>query len=130
MARKTAVTKPAAVEAKTTTKADAIRAWFKQNPESTAVECQKALKKQGIEIGSPQAQSILNKIKGGSTTASSKIDVAAIKLAADFVAEYGDIDAAIEAIDAVGGFIQSCGSPAKAKAALETYQSVASMITK
>ncbi|MEZ5951206.1 MAG: hypothetical protein R3C12_18735 [Planctomycetaceae bacterium] len=59
----------------------------------------------------------MNKIKGGSTTASSKIDVAAIKLAADFVAEYGDIDAAIEAIDAVGGFIQSCGSPAKAKAA-------------
>lgn len=128
MARKTAAPKPAAVE--TTTKADAIRAWFKQNPEGTAVECQKALKKQGVEIGSPQAQSILNKIKGGSTTASNKIDVAAIKLAAEFVAEYGDIDAALEAIDAVGGFIQACGSPQKAKAALETYQSVASMISK
>lgn len=111
------------VETKEIVKSDAIRDWFKSNPEGTAVQCQKALAEQGIEVGSGHCQQILNKSKSGG-----KVDVAQIRLAADFVKTHGDIEAAIEAIDAVGGFIKSCGSPEKAKAALEAYQSVASVL--
>jgi len=104
-------------------KSDAIRDWLKANPNGTAVQCQKALAEQGIEVGSGHCQQILNKSKSGG-----KVDVAQIKLAATFVETYGDIDAAIEAIDGVGEFIQQCGNPAKAKSALEAYQSVAAML--
>ncbi|WP_013627801.1 hypothetical protein [Rubinisphaera brasiliensis] len=118
-ARKNAANKPEA-KRPAISKADAIRSWFKDNPEGTAVECQKALKEQGIEVGSGHAQQILNKSKSGG-----KVDVSTIKLAADFATAYGDVDAALKAIDAVGDFIQACGSPQKARTALETYQTVA-----
>ncbi|MEZ5943183.1 MAG: hypothetical protein R3C18_17460 [Planctomycetaceae bacterium] len=71
---------------------------------------------------SAHCQQILSKRKAGK-----KIDDT-IKLAAEFVSTHGDIDAAISAIDAVGDFIKSCGSPEKAKAALETYQAVAAVL--
>lgn len=106
-----------------TTKADHIREWFAANPNGTAVECQKGLAEQGVEVGSGQCQQILNKKRGGG-----KIDVNTIKTAAEFVAAYGDIDAALEAIEGVGEFITKCGSPAKAKSALEAYQSVADVL--
>ncbi|HCS50109.1 hypothetical protein [Rubinisphaera sp.] len=121
-ARKTAVKKTATPKPEIK-KSDAIRDWFKANPNGTAVQCQKALAEQDITIGSGHAQQILNKIKGGG-----KIDVSKIKLASEFVSEYGDIDSALEAIEGVGGFIQACGNPAKAKAALEAYQSVAAAL--
>ncbi|MDB4793037.1 hypothetical protein OAG75_00185 [bacterium] len=104
-------------------KADHIRDWFAANEKGTAVQCQKALAEQGVEVGSGQCQQILNKKRGGG-----KIDVNTIKTAAEFVAAYGDIDAALEAIEGVGEFITKCGSPVKAKAALEAYQSVAAVL--
>lgn len=104
-------------------KSDAIRDWLKANPNGTAVQCQKALAEQGIEVGSGHCQQILNKTKSGG-----KVDVAQIKLAAQFVESYGDIDAAIEAIDGVGEFIQQCGNPAKAKSALEAYSAVSAAL--
>lgn len=115
-------TKKTTTSKNNTTKADHIRDWFAANPNGTAVECQKRLAEQGVEVGSGQCQQILNKKRGGG-----KVDVNTIKTAAEFVATYGDIDAALEAIDGVGEFISTCGSPAKAKAALE-YQSVAAVL--
>ena len=104
-------------------KADAIRDWFKENPQGTAVQCQKALAEQGIEVGSGHCQQILNKTKSGG-----KVDVNTIKLAAEFVESHGDVEQALTAIDSIGEFITTCGSPAKAKAALEAYQSVAAVL--
>ena len=108
-----------------TNKADAIRDWFKENPQGTAVQCQKALAEQGIEVGSGHCQQILNKSKSGG-----KVDVAQIKLAAEFVGNNGgDIENALASIEYVGTFISACGSPVKAKAALEAYQSVAAVLS-
>ncbi|MEZ5945233.1 MAG: hypothetical protein R3C18_27985 [Planctomycetaceae bacterium] len=119
MAARKKTTKPAT----NVPKAQLIREWFDANPQGTAVECVKALADQGVEVGSAHCQQILSKRKAGK-----KIDVDTIKLAAEFVSTHGDIDAAISAIDAVGDFIKSCGSPEKAKAALETYQAVAAVL--
>lgn len=121
MAARKATKKTATTETKN--KSDSIRDWFKENPQGTAVECQKALAEQGIEIGSGHAQQILNKTRSGG-----KVDVAQIKLAAEFVQNNGDIETALTAIDSVGEFISACGSPQKAKAALEAYQSVAAVL--
>lgn len=58
-----------------------------------------------------------------------KVDVAQIKLAAEFVTNNGgDIENAIASIEYVGEFITRCGNAAKAKAALEAYQSVAQLL--
>lgn len=105
-------------------KADAIRNWFKENPDGTATQCEKALKEQGIEVSSGHCQQVKNKSKAGT-----KVDVNQIKLAAAFVKENdGNIESAIAAIDQVGEFIKQCGTPEKAKSALEAYQSVADML--
>lgn len=125
-ARKTNKTTTAAPTT-TKSKADAIRDWFESNPEGTATQCAKALAEQGIEVGSGHCQQILNKRRGGSS--GGKVDVAQIKLAAEFVeANGGDVENAVASIEYVGGFITKCGNAAKAKAALEAYQSVAALL--
>lgn len=122
-ARKTAVKKTATPKPEIK-KSDAIRDWFKANPNGTAVQCQKALAEQDITIGSGHAQQILNKIKGGG-----KIDVSKIKLAAEFASTYPEVEVAMEALESVGFYIQNCGGFNKAVAALEAYQSVAEALS-
>lgn len=110
-------------------KSEKIREWFAANPEGTAVGAQKAMAALGITVGSGHCQQIKNKLNGGST-ASAKVDVATIKLAAEFVkTQDGDVETALAAIDQIGEFIQKCGSPAKAKAALEAYQAMAAVLS-
>ena len=116
-------TTPKKVETPEVPKSQMIRDWFDANPNGTAVQCVKAMAEQGVEVGSAHCQQILSKRKAGG-----KIDVSTIKVAAEFVGTHGDIEAAIEAIDAVGDFIKQCGSPEKAKAALETYRAVAAVL--
>ena len=123
-AKKTTPKKVETVPAPEVPKSQMIRDWFDANPQGTAVQCVKALAEQGVEVGSAHCQQILSKRKAGG-----KIDVAQIKLAAEFVGTHGDIDSALAAIDAVGHFIKTCGSPEKAKAALESYKAVAAVLS-
>ena len=59
------------------------------------------------------------------------VDVETVKLAAEFVGQYdGSIEDAVAAISTVGGFVEQCGGAAKAKAALEVYESVAAAVGK
>jgi hypothetical protein len=71
-------------------KSDHIRECFGANPEGTAAQCAKALAEKGVEVGSGHCQQILNKRRGGGS--SSKVDVAQIKLAAEFVAANEGVD--------------------------------------
>ncbi|MBI1347131.1 hypothetical protein GC163_12675 [bacterium] len=110
-------------------KSEKIREWFAANPEGTAVQAQKAMKELGIEVGSGHCQQIKNKLSGGST-ASAKVDVNTLKLAAEFVkTQDGDVETALAAIDQIGEFVSKCGSPAKAKSALEAYQAMAAVLS-
>jgi hypothetical protein len=107
----------------TINKSDSIRQWFAENPTGTAVQCQKALAEQGIVVGSSHCQQVKN-----NNSSKQKVDLDSIKLAASFVKSNGDVAKAIEAIDQVGDFITRCGSPAKAKAALEAYEAMAAAL--
>ncbi len=111
-------------------KSEKIREWFAANPEGTATQAQKAMAALGIVVGSGHCQQIKNKLSGGSTSASARVDVNMIKVAAEFIkSQEGDVETAIAAIDSVGEFISKCGSPAKAKAALEAYQAMAAALS-
>lgn len=106
----------------TNTKSAAIREWFAANPTGSAVQCQKAMAAQGIEVGSSHCQQVKNESK-------QRVDVETIKIAAAFVKQNGDLKKSLAAIDEVGEFINQCGSPAKAKAALEAYQAMAAALS-
>lgn len=106
----------------TNTKSAAIREWFAANPTGTAVQCQKAMAAQGIEVGSSHCQQVKNESK-------QRVDVETIKIAAAFVKQNGDVKKSLAAIDEVGEFINQCGSPAKAKAALEAYEAMAAALS-
>lgn len=124
MAKKNTTPAPAAAPVTTTepaNKSDSIRQWFAANPNGTAVQCQRAMAELGIEVGSSHCQQIKNQSK-------QKVDLETIKLAAAFVKSNGDVAKAIEAIDQIGDFINKCGSPAKAKAALEAYEAMAAAL--
>ena len=109
-------------------KSEKIREWFAANPEGTAVGAQKAMAELGITVGSSHCQQVKNKLSGGTT--STKVDVNTIKLAAEFVkSQDGDVETALAAIDQIGEFVSKCGSPAKAKAALEAYQAMAAALS-
>lgn len=133
MAKRNTAT-PTTATPKTTTapteinKSEKIREWFAANPNGTAVQAQKAMKELGIEVGSSHCQQVKNKLNGSSTSA--KVDVETIKIAAAFVkTQDGDVETAIAAIDQIGEFISKCGSPAKAKAALEAYAAMAAVLS-
>lgn len=125
---------PVAVPATTTSekinKADAIRSYFDANPDAKPNDIAAALTKEhGIEFGSAHVSSVLSRHRNGGANANSngKIDPELIKSAATFVAAHGDVAKALEALDQVGEFIDACGNSRNARAALETFQSLAAV---
>lgn len=107
----------------TVSKADAIRAYYKEHPELGPKDIAAALVKQGVDVTAGSVSGVLR------TGMSRKVDVDTIKRAAEFVGQYeGKLADAVKAIDAVGGFIESCGNAEKAKAALEAYETVVAVV--
>ena len=87
-------------------------------------EIAEPLTKQGVEVNEGRVSAV-----PGTGTSRGRVDVETVKLAADFVGQYdGSVKDAVAAIETVGGFVEQCGGAAKAKAALEVYESVAAAV--
>ena len=118
MAKKTA-TAPAPAAPETKSKARIIKEYHKAHPEAKPAEIAKALDAQGVKVSSGRVSNVLARSKP-------RIDVEQIKSAGRFLKSYkGKVEDAAAAIASVGDYIESCGSPLAALAALEAYQAVA-----
>ena len=96
----------------------------KVTPNAGPKEIAEPLTKQGVEVNPGRVSAVL-----GTGTSRGRVDVETVKLAADFVGQYdGSVKDAVAAIETVGGFVEQCGGAAKAKAALEVYESVAAAV--
>jgi hypothetical protein len=128
MAKKNTTSQAPVVAANTTTnganKADAIRQYHAANPTAKPTEIAKALSAQGIEVNASRVSTVLNggKRRGG-------VQVETVKAAAAFVKAYGGkLESAVDAIKAVGSFVETCGSADDALAALEAYKELAAAV--
>jgi hypothetical protein len=120
MVKKT--TAPAVAPVAEPNKAEAIRAYASANPAAKPAEIAKALAAQGIKVSSGRVATVLSKSKP-------QIDVDAVKAASAFVkATGGKAETARKAIELAGGFVEQCGSKAKALAAIETLESLADIV--
>ena len=85
----------------------------------------KALAAQGVEVTAGRVSAVLRSGNGGQ-----KVDVEQIKRAAEFVKGYkGKVEDAVAAINAVGRFVDDCGSAEKAVKAIEAFRAVAQYVS-
>lgn len=119
---KSNTTQAAPQNANSANKAKAIRDYKATNPNATPSEIAKALAGQGVAVNASRVSTVL----GNGKKREKALDVDTIKEAAAFVKQYrGKTEDAIKAIDAVGGFVEKCGSASNAKKAIETYVALA-----
>lgn len=119
-----AVRPAAAANGSETNRSQLIRNYAAANPTATPKQIVESLTADGHDVSSSLVSSVLS--RGGS---SGKVDVDSIKTAAAFVkANGGKIADAKKAIEAVGTFIDECGSASKATAALDAYEALAAAL--
>jgi hypothetical protein len=104
-----------------------IRDYAAANPNAKVAEIIAGVKKEhSVEVSSSLVSSVLSR-----GSASSKVDVDSIKMAASFIKGFkGGISEAKAAIETVGGFVEECGSASKAVAALDAYEALAGVLLK
>jgi hypothetical protein len=105
-------------------KAQAIRDYHAGHPNAKPADVVKALAAQGVEVTAGRVSAVLRG-NGGQ-----KVDVEQIKRAAEFVKGYkGKVEDAVAAINAVGRFVDDCGSAEKAVKAIEAFRAVAQYVS-